>query len=80
MDKKNRIARRYIREKSPAKMREFLELVDLPEDEYNVVWLHDVKRKDLLFIADSMGLSERRIADLHRRALKKIVDTVEYMQ
>lgn len=80
MDKKNRIARRYIREKSPAKMREFLELVDLPEDEYNVVWMHDVKRKDLLFIADSMGLSERRIADLHRRALKKIVDTVEYMQ
>ena len=80
MDKKNRIARRYIREKSPAKMREFLELVDLPEDEYNVVWMHDVKRKDLLFIADSMGLSERRIADLHRRALRKIVDTVEYMR
>lgn len=80
MDKKNRIARHFLREKSPAKMRELLDIVGLPEDEYTVVWMHDIQRKDLLYIADTIGLSERRVADLHRRALKKIVDTVEYMQ
>ncbi len=80
MDKKNRIARHYIRSKSPAKMREFLQAADLPDDEFNVVWLHDVQKKDLLFIADTIGLSERRVAELHRSALRKIVDMVEYQR
>ena len=80
MDKKNRIARPYIRTKSPAKMREFLASADLPDDEFNVVWLHDVQKKDLLYIADTIGLSERRVAELHRSALRKIVDMVEYMR
>ena len=80
MDRKNRIARKFLQEKSPVKMREFLEMVGLPEDEYAVVLMHDIQRKDLLFIADTMGFSERRVAELHRRALKKIVDTVEYMR
>ena len=80
MDKKNRIARHYIRTKSPTKMREFLASADLPDDEFNVVWLHDVQKKDLLYIADTIGLSERRVAELHRSALRKIVDMVEYMR
>ena len=80
MDKKNRIARSFIRSKSPAKIKEFLAAVDLPDDEYQIVILHDVQKKDLLFVADMIGLSERRVAELHRSALKKIVDTVEYMR
>ena len=79
MDNKNRIARRFLQEKAPSKAKDLLDLVGLNEDEYSVVWMHDIRRKDLLYIADTMGLSERRVAELHRRALRKIVDTVEYM-
>lgn len=80
MDKKNRIARHYLQEKSPAKVKDLLEMVGLNDDEYSVIWMHDIQRKDLLYIADTIGLSERRVAELHRRALRKIVDTVEYMR
>lgn len=77
MDKNTKEMRARLRNGSPAKAKALLLSVGLPDNEYAVVLMHDVEHKDLLFVADTIGVCERQAKKLHRSALLKIIDTIK---
>lgn len=77
MDERNKKARHTLRTISPVKARALLMDIGLPADEEQLVLMHDIEGKDLRFVADTLGMCERKAKTLHRSALCKIVDTIE---
>ena len=77
MDVKTKLMRYALRTGSPAKMKAFVLSAGLPEDECTVVLMHDIEQKDLLYVADAIGVCERTAKALHRSALLKLIDTIE---
>lgn len=77
MDERTKVIRSVLRNGSPAKVKSFLATVELPDNEYTVVLMHDIEHKDICFVADTIGVCERQAKKLHRSALLKILDTIE---
>ena len=49
-----------------------LEQIMLSEEEKQILWMHYKEEKSLLYIADTLGMSETTIKKKHRKILMKI--------
>ena len=76
MDERTKAVRNILRNGSPVKARAILDMVGLPEREHTLVLMHDIQNKDLLFVADTLGICERQAKLIHKKALNKIADTI----
>lgn len=73
MDKANSETRKKLREITNVKdFENLLEQIMLSEEEKQILWMHYKEEKSLLYIADTLGMSETTIKKKHRKILMKI--------
>jgi hypothetical protein len=69
-DDATKAARAMLRARTPAKAKEILESLELPERERNCILWHDIQDIPMDIVADRLCLSPRQAKRIHRDALR----------